>query len=59
MNPKTQSSREWRAEQRRLGKTPKLIWVSLSEWAEIKALRQKQKRRAVREFIATQRKDSK
>lgn len=38
MNPKTQESREWRAEQRRLGFIPKLIWVRATDWVKVKAL---------------------
>lgn len=38
MNERTKQSREWRAEQKRLGFIPKLIWPHADDWPRIKAL---------------------
>lgn len=38
MSTKTQLSREWRAEQRRLGHVPKLIWPHKDDWPRIQGL---------------------
>lgn len=46
MNPKTQESREWRAEQRRLGFVPKLVWVQATDWPRIQKLIQRLARKA-------------
>lgn len=45
MNEKTKQSQEWRAEQRRLGFTPKLLWVSPLDWPAIQAFADKLKQR--------------
>jgi hypothetical protein len=37
MSNKTQQSREWRAEQRRLGFSPKLVWINKLDWPRIQA----------------------
>lgn len=37
-NPKTQASNEWRAEQRKLGRVPKLIWIDPADWPKVAAL---------------------
>lgn len=38
MNPKTESSRAWRAEQRKLGRVCKLIWVDPLDWPRVQGL---------------------
>lgn len=38
MNSRTESSREWRAEQRRLGRVPKLIWPHKEDWEKVKTI---------------------
>lgn len=35
MNLKTKASNEWRAEQRKLGRVPKLIWIDPRDWAAL------------------------
>lgn len=32
MSTKTELSREWRAEQRAMGRVPKLIWIDPLDW---------------------------
>lgn len=38
LNPRTKASQDWRAEQKRQGRIPKLIWVTLEEWEKVKVL---------------------
>ncbi len=45
MNEKTKQSREWRAEQRRLGRVPKLCWIDPQDWPKVSALIDKLKAR--------------
>ena len=48
MQTKTERSREWRAEQRKLGRVPKLIWLHPEDWREVKAVLDRVKRRRAR-----------
>lgn len=38
MNERTKQSREWRAEQKRLGRRPKLIWIDPLDWPRVQGL---------------------